>query len=45
MELSDFMDLEKGDVCRLAVLLAMSRTEEEERAFIRAYEEGLHPGL
>lgn len=38
MDLCSFMDLEKGDVCRLAVLLAMSRTEEEERAFIRAYE-------
>lgn len=29
MEFSDFLDLERAHVCRLAILLAMTRTDEE----------------
>lgn len=37
MEFSDFLDLERAHVCRLAILLAMTRTDEEEKELIRIY--------
>lgn len=39
MEFSDFLDLERAHVCRLAILLAMTRTDEEEKELIRIYGE------
>lgn len=37
MDLEQFLDLEHANVCRLAILLAMTRTEEEERILISRY--------
>ncbi len=39
MEISDFLDLERPNMCRLAILLAMTRTDEEEKAVIALLQE------
>lgn len=39
IDFSDFLDLEHAHICRLAILLAMTRTDEEEKEMIRLYRE------
>lgn len=39
IDFSAFLDLEHAHICRLAILLAMTRTDEEEKEMIRLYRE------